>query len=164
VRFDLEHRFDAPVTAVEDAMVDPAYLEALRLPDVAPPTVLGVDTNGTTVTSRIAFEYTGSLDPIAQRVLRGNQIGWVQEVVLDRAAHRARFTVIPATHADRLRCSGTYELRDVGDKTTRVISGELKISVPLVASRAEKMIVPGLVRRMRLEADCLDDWIRQHGG
>jgi hypothetical protein len=145
-------------------MVDPAYLAALRLPDVAPPTVLAVDTIGTTVTTRVAYEYTGSLDPIAQRVLRGSDIGWIQEVTLDRDAHRARFTVVPKVHADRLRCSGTYALRGLGDSTTRAISGELRITVPLVASRAEKMIGPGVIRRMKLEATFLEEWLTSNGG
>ena len=162
MRFDLDHRFDAPLAAVEDAMVDPTYLAALRLPDVAPPTVLGVDGDGSTITTRVAYQYTGSLDPIAQRVLRGSDIGWVQEVTLDRSTHLARFTVVPKVHADRLRCSGTYVLREQDDTTTRVISGELRINVPLVASRAEKMIGPGLIRRMKLEATFLQEWLAQH--
>jgi hypothetical protein len=164
VRFDLEHRFSAPLAAVEAAMIDPTYLAAVRLPDVAPPNVLGVDGDGSVVTTRVAYEYTGSLDPIAQRVLRGSQIGWVQEVTLDRDAHRARFTVVPKVHADRLRCSGTYALREQGEGALRVISGELRINVPLIASRAEKMIVPGLVRRMKLEAVFLQEWLEKPSG
>ncbi len=164
MRFDLKHNFGAPLAAVEDAMLDAEYLAALRLPDVAPPQVLGVEANGTTVTTRVAYQYTGSLDAIAERVLRGSEIGWVQEVALDRTTHRARFTVVPRVHAERLRCSGTYTLSEREGTTTRVISGDLRINVPLVASRAEKMIVPGLVRRMRLEAAFLDEWLTQHSG
>ena len=164
MRFDLEHRFSAPLAAVEAAMVDPAYLAALRLPDVAPPKVLAVDGDDSLVTTRVAYEYTGSLDPIAQRVLRGSEIGWVQEVTLDRTAHRARFTVVPKSHADRLRCSGTYALSEQGEGALRVISGELRINVPLIASRAEKMIVPGLVRRMKLEAVFLQEWLEKASG
>jgi len=164
VRFDLEHRFSAPLAAVEAAMIDPTYLAALRLPDVAPPTVLGIDGDDSLVTTRVAYEYTGSLDPIAQQVLRGSEIGWVQEVTLDRDAHRARFTVVPKVHADRLRCSGTYTLRELGETTTRIISGELRINVPLIASRAEKMIGPGVIRRMKLEATFLEEWLTSNGG
>ena len=160
----MEHGFSTPLAAVEDAMTDPEYLAALRLPDVAPPNVLAIDADGTTVTTRVAYEYTGSLDPIAQRVLRGGDIGWVQEVVLDRDTHRARFTVVPKVHADRLRCSGTYTLRALGDTTTRTISGELRINVPLVASRAEKMIGPGVIRRMKLEATFLEEWLTSKDG
>jgi len=145
-------------------MIDPTYLAALRLPDVAPPRVLGVEGDGSVVTTRVAYDYAGSLDPIAQRVLRGSEIGWVQEVTLDRDAHRARFTVVPKVHADRLRCSGTYTLREVGVTTTRTISGELRINVPLIASRAEKMIGPGVIRRMKLEAAFLEAWLTSNGG
>ena len=160
----MEHRFAAPLASVEQAMIDAEYLAALRLPDVAPPTVLGIEERDGQVTTRVAYQYTGTLDPIAQRVLRGDQVGWVQEVALDRSTHRARFTVVPKVHANRLTCGGTYELRESGGATVRVIRGDFKVHVPLVASRAEKMIGPGVVRRMKLEAEFLQGWLEQHAG
>jgi hypothetical protein len=164
VRFDIEHRFSAPLEAVEAAMIDAEYLQALRLPDVAPPTVLGIDERGDRVTTRVAFQYTGTLDPIAQRVLRGGDVGWVQEVTLDRATHRATFTVVPKVHANRLTCGGTYELTGAGEATVRIIRGDFKVHVPLVAGRAEKMIGPGVIRRMKLEAAFLEEWLVAKAG
>ena len=67
MRFALEHRFDAPLAVVEDAMVDPAFLESLRLPDVAPPEVLERTVDGATVVVRTRYVYTGSLDSLARR-------------------------------------------------------------------------------------------------
>jgi hypothetical protein len=162
VKFTLDHTFDAPIDAVEAAMVDPAFLESTRLPDVGPPHVLSREEAGDTVTLRVDYHYTGSLDSLARRVLRANDVAWVQETVLDRSTHRTTFTVTPKVHADRFECGGVMQLTTVGDGTRRTIDGELKIKVPIFGRRAEGLIVPGLRTRMNREAELLDEWLKAH--
>jgi len=160
--FRLEHTFDAPLDAVETAMVDPEFLEGTRLPDVGPPQVLSREEDGDTVTLRVSYHYTGSLDSLARRVLRTSDVAWVQETVLDRQAHRTTFTVTPKVHAERFECGGVMQLTDAGAVTERVIDGELKIKVPLFGRRAEGLILPGLRTRMNREAELLDEWLKAH--
>jgi len=160
--FRLEHTFDAPLDAVETAMVDPEFLEGTRLPDVGPPQVLSREEDGDTVTLRVSYHYTGSLDSLARRVLRTSDVAWVQETVLDRQAHRTTFTVTPKVHAERFECGGVMQLTDTGAVTERVIDGELKIKVPLFGRRAEGLILPGLRTRMNHEAELLDEWLKAH--
>jgi hypothetical protein len=160
VKFTLEHNFGAPLEAVEAAMVDPVFLEGTRLPDVGPPAVLSRAEVGDTVTLRVRYEYTGSLDALARRVLRTGDVAWVQETTLDRRSHRTEFTVVPKVYPDRLRCGGTMQLHEEAAGTRRVILGELKIKVPLFASRAEGLILPGLRSRMNREAELLDEWVK----
>ncbi len=162
MEFHLEHTFDAPIDAVETAMVDPVFLEGTRLPDVGPPTVLGREEEGDTVTLRVNYHYTGSLDSLARRVLRADDVAWVQETALDRRRHRTTFTVTPKVHAERFECRGVMQLTQTGDVTERVIDGELKIKVPLFGRRAEGLILPGLRSRMTREAELLDDWLKGH--
>jgi hypothetical protein len=161
VKFRLEHRFDASLDTVEAAMVDPVFLESTRLPDVGPPKVLSREDQGDTVTLRVHYEYTGSLDALARRVLRSGDVAWVQETTLDRRTHRTTFNVTPEVYPDRFRCGGVMQLSDLG-ATERVIDGELKIRVPLFASRAERLILPGLRSRMNHEAELLDEWLKEH--
>jgi len=160
--FRLEHTLDAPLDAVETAMVDPEFLEGTRLPDVGPPQVLSREEDGDTVTLRVSYHYTGSLDSLARRVLRTSDVAWVQETVLDRQAHRTTFTVTPKVHAERFECGGVMQLTDAGAATERVIDGELKIKVPLFGRRAEGLILPGLRTRMNHEAELLDEWLKAH--
>jgi hypothetical protein len=162
MEFHLDHRFDAPLDAVEAAMVNPEFLEGTRLPDVGPPKVLSREEDGDIVTLRVSYQYTGSLDSLARRVLRTSDVAWVQETVLDRGAHRTRFTVTPKVHAHRFDCGGVMQLTNAGAATERVIDGELKIKVPLFGRRAEGLIVPGLRTRMNREAELLDEWLKAH--
>jgi hypothetical protein len=164
VKFHLEHIFHAPLDAVEAAMVDPEFLESTRLPDVGPPKVLSREEDGDTVTLRVDYHYTGSLDSLARRVLRSSDVAWVQETKLDRRSHRTTFTVIPKVHAERFQCGGAMQLTEAEADAAveRVIDGELKIKVPLFGGRAEGLIVPGLRTRMNREAELLDEWLKGH--
>ena len=141
-------------------MVDPEFLESTRLPDVGPPKVLSREEDGDTVTLRVSYHYTGSLDSLARRVLRTSDVAWVQETRLDRSSHRTTFTVIPKVHAERFQCGGSMQLTEAGAVTQRVIDGELKIKVPIFGGRAEGMILPGLRSRMNREAELLDEWLK----
>ena len=162
MEFQLEHTFDAPIDAVEAAMIDPTFLESTRLPDVGPPKVLSREEDGDTVTLRVSYHYTGSLNSLARRVLSTNDVAWVQETVLDRSTHRTTFTVIPKVHAERFDCGGVMQLTTTDTTTKRTIDGELKIKVPLFGSRGERLIVPGLRNRMNREAELLDEWLKEH--
>jgi len=143
-------------------MVDSAFLESTRLPDVGPPKVLSRDDDGDTVTLRVSYHYTGSLDSLARRVLRGDDVAWVQETRLDRRAHRTTFAVTPKVHADRFECGGEMRVTEANGVTERVIDGNLKIKVPLFGGQAERLILPGIRSRMSREAELLDEWLKEH--
>jgi len=162
VKFHLDHTFDAALETVETAMVDPEFLEGTRLPDVGPPEVLSREEDGDTVTLRVSYHYTGSLDSLARRVLRSGDVTWVQETVLDRRTHRTTFSVTPKVHADRFECGGVMHLTAGSSVTERVIDGELEIKVPLFGRRAEGLILPGIRTRMNREAELLDQWLKAH--
>jgi hypothetical protein len=164
VKFHLEHRFDAPLEAVEEAMVDPEFLEGTRLPDVGPPRVLSRDDAGATVTLRVKYEYTGGLDALAKRVLRAGEVTWTQETTLDRRIHRTDFRVVPDVYPDRFRCGGAMQLQSQGEATVRTIDGELRIKVPIFSGRAEGLIMPGLRSRMNREAELLAEWVKGRQG
>jgi Protein of unknown function (DUF2505) len=63
-------------------------------------------------------------------------------------------------YPDRFHCAGTMQLREEGQGTGRLILGELRIKVPLFASRAEGLILPGMRSRMNQEARLLDEWVK----
>src|SRR3954454_2519982 len=145
VSFSAEHEFDAPPAAVTAAMTDPGFVSSLELPDLEAPEVLehGSDDDGRFVRAR--FRFVGKLDPIARRVLGNDRISWVQEVRFDAGDERGALAVTPDVQPDRMKFAGEYvlESRDDGG-TTRSLSGDLSIRVPIISRRAERRILPGL--------------------
>jgi Protein of unknown function (DUF2505) len=158
--FAAKHEFDAPPGVVAAAMTDPAFVSSLRLPDLEAPEVLGRGADGGGASLRYRYRFVGSLDPIARRILGNDRISWVQEVRVDDASEHGTLTVTADAHPDKLQFSGDYRLEPTADGgTVRSLNGTLSIRVPVIGRRAENHILPGLLRRIDLEADALRDWL-----
>ncbi len=153
MRFATEHRFPASPPAVLDVLLDPSFHTHLVLPDLATPEVIAHGNEGDERYLDLRYEFVGRLDPIAQRILAGRRLTWVQRLRIDARTGRGRLDV--AAEADPQRLSGTASVAlDAvsASETRRVIEGELRVRVPLLGGTAERRIVPGLVRRLDVEA------------
>jgi hypothetical protein len=180
VRFTTEHRFPGPPGAIAAVLADPDFYRELELPDLRLLEVRAIpeaDAAGapraggppgrSTRDHRLAlrYEFTGSLDALALRLLGGERLTWSQEVHLfgdsggwlmfaaesnPRVLHgRAEFTLEPE-EAVRVGRSERYAARL---STLRRLHGELTVALPIVGGMAERRIVAGLLTRLDLEAD-----------
>jgi hypothetical protein len=155
VRFHTEHHFDAPLDAVEAIIADPAFYLGLTLPDLSQPQLLDQSAAGDTTTLKLRYEFVGSLDPIAQRLLGSNRLAWIQEVSLNRSAHTGLLRFEAEKDPRRLHGTADFVLTADGTGTLRRVDGELVVAVPGIGRMAERRIVPGLVRRLDVEAEAL---------
>jgi hypothetical protein len=156
MRFRVEHEFPGPPATVAAILCDPAFHVALDLPDLSRPEVVEHTTTGTAQLLRLRYEFVGHLDPIARRLLAGRRLTWIQELGLDTATGRGRLTFAAESEPDRLHGAADVVLEALdASRTQRRIAGEFFVRVPVVGSTAERRIVPGLVRRMDVEADAL---------
>ena len=140
-------------------MGDPDFYARLHLPDVELPEVIARTANGDRVDIHVRFTYTGKLDPIARRIVGHDHVAWVQRLVIDAAAHSATLTVSPEVGVIPVTCSGTFVLARMTAGCLRTLDGDLRIRVPLIGSRAERSLAPGILRRLDLEAEALDRYL-----
>jgi uncharacterized protein DUF2505 len=159
VAFSARHEFDATPPTVAATMTDPDFVVGVELPDLEPAEVLEHRADGDGRMIRYRYRFVGHLDPIARRVLGKDRISWVQEVRVDAGDAHGVLAVVPDVRADRLHFAGEYRLEALEGTTVRSLQGELSIKVPLIAGRAEQHILPGLLRRIDLEADALRRWL-----
>ncbi len=78
MRFDTEHRFAAPVRAVADVLVDPAFHRGLQLPDLRLLDVVDHQDDGDDALLSLRYEYVGHLDPVVRRLLGDRRLTWLQ--------------------------------------------------------------------------------------
>jgi hypothetical protein len=159
VKLAARHRFAASVAEVCDGMGDPDFYTGLRLPDVEPPEVIARTDQGDHVDVRVRFTYTGKLDPIARRIVGHDHVSWVQQLGIDRASQSCSLQVVPETGPVPVSCTGTFVLSAEGAGCVRTLDGDLRIRVPLIGSRAERALAPGIMRRLDLEAVALDRYL-----
>jgi uncharacterized protein DUF2505 len=152
VRFQADHLFHGSEAAVAELLTDAAFYLSLALPDLSEPKVLENETDGDRATLRLRYEYVGSLDPIAQRLLGSDRLAWIQEVRVDRSAGSGTLRFEAEKDPKRLHGSADFVLTPVDDGVRRRLHGELVVAVVGIGRMAERRIVPGLLRRMDVEA------------
>lgn len=164
MRFTAEHHFDGSPAEVAALLVDPDFSVALQLPDLGTPEVLDhrpqVAPEGGML--RLRYEFTGSLDPIAERLLGGGRLAWIQEVRLQPAGDAGSLRFGAERDPGKLHGDAAFTLTaatdaEGGRSTTRRIEGSLSVRVPLIGAAAERRILPGLLGRLDLEAAALNE-------
>jgi len=153
MRFRIEQRLAAPVERVEEVLLDPAWYEEVAASTAvwAPELLEVTDDGGPRVGLRVRYRFRGSLNPAAARVVDPAKLSWVEVSTLDRSAHHLDLRVEPDHYADRLRVTGAVALRPDGDVTFRVLDGEVRVKVLLVAGAVEGAVVSGLREHAAVE-------------
>jgi len=160
MRFRAEHRFGASVSAVGALVGDPEFYLGLDLPDLHRPELLEQRQDGRHAVLRLRYEFDGSLDPIAQRLLGSSRLAWIQEVRVDRSARSSSLRFEAEKDPRRLHGAATFVLSAAEDATIRRLDGELVVAVPGIGRMAERRIVPGILKRLDVEALAIDDQLR----
>ncbi len=159
MHFEVVHDFPAPGAAVADLLCDPAFHTQLDLPDLSRPEVVTSSLEGTTRVLLLRYEYIGQVDPIARRIVGNRKLTWMQELRLDTQSLTGTLSFSAEQDERRLNGRADVAITPVGDGTRsrRRIAGDLHVRVPLVGGTAERRIVPGLVRRLDVEAEALSN-------
>ena len=157
MRFKAEHRFGRSEQAVMAVLTDPAFYLDLSLPDLSQPEVLEESDDGNATVLRLRYEFTGSIDPIAQRLIGSGRLAWIQEVGIDRSTASGTLGFEAEKDPRRLHGTARFTFTEDGGCAVRRIDGELVVAVPGIGRMAERRIVPGILRRMDIEARAVDD-------
>jgi hypothetical protein len=156
VRFHAEHSFAALSAAVVELLADPTFYLGLTLPDLDQPELLETTDDGVDAVIRLRYEFVGSLDPMARRLIGSGRLAWVQEVRIGRPTSSGTLRFEAERDPRKLHGRAEFSLEPVGGGTLRRLHGELVVAIPGIGGMAERRIVPGLLRRLDIEAETAD--------
>ncbi len=140
-----------------DVLADPSFYRDLELPDVELRDVVAHDDDGNRGSVVLRYEYVGQLDPIVVRMLGGRRLTWLQTLAVDRQTATGRLDFAVETSPERLRGVVDFDFVADGAETLRRLEGEVKVNVPLIGGQAERRLVPGVLRRLDVEAEHVAD-------
>jgi hypothetical protein len=164
VHFATDHELPADPTAVVTVFCDPAFQTTLDLPDLSRPEVVSDARDGTTRVLALRYRYEGQLDGIAKKIVGNRPLTWVQELRVDTATCTGSLSYSVDGDAGRLQGTAQVSIAAIGPgRSRRHIEGDLRVRIPVVGGRAEKAIVPGLVRRIDVEAAALAAALTERG-
>jgi hypothetical protein len=132
MKFELKHTFDASVDAVIDALTDPEFPQFLKQRVTLMSDIKPVDRKE--VAGRLDWRWRCVPVPMIKKVgpkeVPAEALAFIQESSLDRASRRLSFQNVaehPKVKA-HLESAGLMTFRDLGGRTERILSGELKVT------------------------------------
>jgi hypothetical protein len=170
MHFELKHTFDASVDAVIEAMTDPAFPAFMKqhmklMSDISP--VERKDSGG-----RLEWKIRCVPIPMIKKVgpkeIPPEALAFMQESQLDRASKRLSFKNV-GEHPKvkrHLESTGTFSFKDLGGRTERTISGELKVTnlsflLKPLALIAEQLIYSNAEKLLQEEAKVFSEFLKQ---
>ena len=138
-------------------LASPEFYLGLALPDLSRPEVLEERQETSETVIRLRYTYEGSLDPIALRLLGADQLKWIQEVRVDLSADSGSLHFEAESDPRRLHGSASFVLTANAGGSVRRLDGELVVAIPGIGRMAERRIVPGVLQRLDVEAQAIED-------
>lgn len=152
MHFEAEHRFDGSIDQVVAVLGNPTFYLTLHLPDVDLPELVSHDTPPDRSMIRLRYTFAGQLDPMAQRLVGAQQLVWIQEVDVQQSTGKGDLHFEAERSPERLHGDAEFSLVQDGAGTVRHIAGELVVAVPMLGSTIERKLVPGVLKRLDVEA------------
>ncbi len=156
MHFAIDHELPADPARVVEVFCDADFHTTLDLPDLSRPEVVTDARDGSTRVLALRYRYEGQLDGIAKKIVGDRPLTWVQELRVDTSTCTGTLSYSVDGGAGRLQGAAQVAIAPIGPgRSRRTIEGDLRVRIPVVGGRAEKAIVPGLVRRIDVEAAAL---------
>lgn len=169
MRFELKHTFDASIDAVIAGMADPGFPDFMKANMKLISNMTPVDRKESEgrLDWRIRVVPVPLIKKVGPKEVPPEALAFVQEASLDRAAKRLTFKNV-ADHPrvkKHLENGGTFTFRDVGGRTERTISGELKVvNLPFLlkflAGIAEQIIYSEAQKLLNEEAHVFSQFLK----
>ena len=157
MHFAVDHEFPASCEAVAAVLCDPEFHAHLDLPDLSRPEVVDHTVDGTLRILKLRYGYIGQLDSIARKIVGGRKLTWIQELRLDTATYVGTLSFSAEEEPRKVNGAADVTIVATGNGCRRHIAGDFHLRIPVVGGTAEKKIVPGLTRRMDVEAAALTE-------
>ena len=164
MHMDVRHDLPAGITDAWRLLQDDAYRQAQRAHTDTTGEVISEENcpDGTRL-RRTRVTLGRDLPKVATNLLGERRLAYTLEENIDDARHRIRWKVIVDRVASKVRAEGTFSLEPIDDNTClRVVTGEIKVSVPLIGSRIEKGIAEDLTRSYESTAHFARQWLAEH--
>lgn len=163
VDFEISHAFDAPPERIAEVLLDEEFQRSLSdIGALAGREVLEQKEHPDgSVDRRIRCVLDIEISGAAKRFLGDGPPAWIEEASWDPDAMEWEWTIHPEVAADLLTAKGTISIDEDGHAGMRIVSGLVKVSVPLYGSKVEGWILSGLEAAYDDEADRLAEWLER---
>jgi hypothetical protein len=162
MEFELIHHFECGLPAFVKAVYFDNELNKrlLKMKNISHREVKEIK-DGPEKATRLMYIEAASAIPREVRALVGDKLSWNEVSTLDKKTNTVSFEIQPTMKLP-LECKGRYEMSAEGSgKVRRVISGDVRVRIPLIGKTVEKFVVNQLVASFEEEEIIVRDYLRE---
>jgi hypothetical protein len=167
MKFEYRHAFDASVDRLTEAMFHPemtAFLKSRMKTLVNIEVLERTDAPGE-LKRRVRYVPVPSIKRIGPKVITPESMQWIEQSTFVKTSRTMTFENVP-THPkvrERMTNTGRIEFKDLGGgHSERIMTGDLKVSFPLLGRIAEGIIEKSAKAIVAEEATLLAEWLETH--
>ena len=151
--FNSTHTYPKSFNEVVEANYSKDFLENLdSIEDVLVPKLLEHTSDDSKINCKSSWEFSGKLDTVANALLMGKPLTWVQTIEIDKVTKTGTIDVVYLEGKIPSNCTANLTFVDNEDGTcTRELKGSIFVKI--------KKLVDGLEKRFISEAEALDDYL-----
>ncbi|MCC6557840.1 MAG: DUF2505 family protein [Polyangiaceae bacterium] len=161
MRFTISHELDAPLDAVELALLSPDLGRLLgeKVPILDSVVTVEHALRGGELRRVLRFQASAPLPIFKGYDVARDAMCWEEEVTYRLADHASIWSVAPREQWRRyFRSEGTYKLERLpGGRTRRRVEGDIEIRLPVIGALVERMALAEVRKTYDAEADTLRD-------
>ncbi len=162
MRFEISHDFDAPLDAVELAVLSPLRSErltaALAQSKIESVETLEHELKDGELRRVLQFQASSPLSFLENRAIPRDAMSWQEHSTYRLADHQSTWRVRPKEQYTRyFRSEGTYRLTTLPDgRTRRTVVGEIEVFASLLSGLIERLALVEVRRTWDAEAATLE--------
>ena len=166
MKFEIVQVINHPLEIVEKVLLSKDYIEYLKKnhSQVEEINIEEYKEEGNIIKRRIYYQPKRIIEKILSYEIPKEAMAWIEVSSYDKSKHEMEFDNLPVKHKVRelMINRGTMRLEpSSGNKTKRIIKGELKIKVFMIGKVAEKIIYQKAEKILEEEVRCLENYIEE---
>ncbi|MFT4975693.1 MAG: hypothetical protein ACI8S6_001580 [Myxococcota bacterium] len=164
MKMDVRHELPAGIDVAWRELHTEAYIAAQREETGAEGEILSEETlpDGRQL-RRTRVTLGRDLPSVAANLLGAPRLSYILEERTDDAKRQVEWKVIVDRISNKVKAEGSFGLVPLTETTCqRVVSGEIKVSVPLVGGRIEKGIGAELTKSYETTAEFARKWLAEN--
>ncbi|MCS7214452.1 MAG: DUF2505 domain-containing protein [Candidatus Calescibacterium sp.] len=137
MKIRMEHVFNIPIDKFDDLWNDPEVIKAVvaKLPNVKKREIIEQEKRGDHVYRKVLYEGEAEIPDVVKGAVKPDMLKWheITKYYPDRKEYE--FEMIPVFMGDKVRFQGKIKLIPEGNKTRRIIEGELTLKFNLLVRK-----------------------------
>ncbi len=137
MKIKMEHIFNIPIDKFDELWNDPEVIKSVvqKLPNVKERKLLEQEKRGDHIYRKVLYEGEAEIPDVVKGAVKPDMLKWYEITKYYPDRKEYEFEMIPVFMSDKVRFQGKIKLIPEGNKTRRIIEGELTLNFNILVRK-----------------------------